>query len=410
MIYVFILGKNPTLAFAEIISRFASLGWTFSIIILTEETAVFKLENELPDPQAFLNSLGGTIKIARVVGEFEDFDPPRILDSLVSWCQSNSIKMLGFSFYNLPESITKSLFKIAKTLKNTMRESGKFRYLLPKTMALSSAAVLGNKLFEPHKKELLFVGKPPLVGIFETIAVQDIASYSLRDISKPHRDQKAGMLPPKLAQALINLAGLKDSAKIYDPFCGTGTIIMETLLSGFDAVGSDDSLPQVKGAQKNIDWLKKQFGLNDSATKIFLADATNISPTDLPNNIGAIVSELYLGPPHLPPNKQGLIKLTEELMALYENFLKNFAKLYPDTYVLAFPVFLSQHLYKLPLLDLFKKLGYNVKSPLPREIFLKYNSILKNFDPQRSSITYLLPDQKVGREIFILENSNNFNQ
>src|SRR5581483_12120222 len=42
--------------------------------------------------------------------------------------------------------------------------------------------------------------------IARTTEVQDIDSYTLRDRGRPKRDARVGMMPPKLAQIIINLA------------------------------------------------------------------------------------------------------------------------------------------------------------------------------------------------------------
>jgi len=44
------------------------------------------------------------------------------------------------------------------------------------------------------------------------------------------------MLPPKLAQILVNSV---QAQTVYDPFCGTGVIPQEALLLGRTASGSD---------------------------------------------------------------------------------------------------------------------------------------------------------------------------
>jgi tRNA G10 N-methylase Trm11 len=59
-----------------------------------------------------------------------------------------------------------------------------------------------------------------------TIACQDIDAYTKRDTSKS-RDMVVGMMPPKLAQIMINLATEGRKEIIYDPFCGLGTILIE---------------------------------------------------------------------------------------------------------------------------------------------------------------------------------------
>lgn len=49
-----------------------------------------------------------------------------------------------------------------------------------------------------------------------------------------------GKIEPRLARACINLAvGHKDFATVVDPFCGSGTILLEANLMGFNVVGGD---------------------------------------------------------------------------------------------------------------------------------------------------------------------------
>lgn len=62
----------------------------------------------------------------------------------------------------------------------------------------------------------------------------------MRDYGRPARDARVGMLPPKLAQIMLNLS-VKDekSGTVLDPFCGTGVLLQEAALAGFDFIGSD---------------------------------------------------------------------------------------------------------------------------------------------------------------------------
>jgi len=48
-----------------------------------------------------------------------------------------------------------------------------------------------------------------------------------------------GKFYPQLAKALINICGLKSDAKIFDPFCGSGTTLLEGYLSGYQTFGCD---------------------------------------------------------------------------------------------------------------------------------------------------------------------------
>jgi 2-polyprenyl-3-methyl-5-hydroxy-6-metoxy-1,4-benzoquinol methylase len=100
--------------------------------------------------------------------------------------------------------------------------------------------------------------------------VQDIEAYGARDQARPARDARVGMLPPKLAQTIINLAAGRpetrmdkhwDSADglgrfmVLDPFCGTGVILQEALLMGYSVYGSDIEPRMAEYTKKNLQWL-----------------------------------------------------------------------------------------------------------------------------------------------------------
>jgi DNA modification methylase len=48
-----------------------------------------------------------------------------------------------------------------------------------------------------------------------------------------------GKFYPQLAKALINVAGTSDGSKVLDPFCGSGTTLLESRLNGLQAFGCD---------------------------------------------------------------------------------------------------------------------------------------------------------------------------
>ena len=51
--------------------------------------------------------------------------------------------------------------------------------------------------------------------------------------------QYKGKFYPQLAKALINIANVPPSASILDPFCGSGTTLLEAYLNGYKAYGCD---------------------------------------------------------------------------------------------------------------------------------------------------------------------------
>ena len=46
---------------------------------------------------------------------------------------------------------------------------------------------------------------------------------------------------------------------ILDPFCGTGTVLQEALLAGYDVVGTDLSQKIVDYTTENLSWLQSTF-------------------------------------------------------------------------------------------------------------------------------------------------------
>jgi len=63
-------------------------------------------------------------------------------------------------------------------------------------------------------------------------------------------------LHPKFARAMVNLAMTTPNGRLLDPFCGTGAIVAEASLSGYEAVGTDFSEKMIQGAKKNIAHVK----------------------------------------------------------------------------------------------------------------------------------------------------------
>jgi len=74
---------------------------------------------------------------------------------------------------------------------------------------------------------------------------------------KPHK--RPGFHPtslsPKVAAAMINITGAMSS--VWDPFCGTGGILLEAGLMGLKAVGSDLDKKMLELAEKNL----KHYGV-----------------------------------------------------------------------------------------------------------------------------------------------------
>jgi len=59
-------------------------------------------------------------------------------------------------------------------------------------------------------------------------------------------------MPSKLARCMVNLAHAKAEDLILDPFCGTGTLLIEATYIGCRALGVDAQMRMILGCRKNL--------------------------------------------------------------------------------------------------------------------------------------------------------------
>lgn len=79
----------------------------------------------------------------------------------------------------------------------------------------------------------------------------------------PHKKKffYPGVLMPTLARALVNISKIKPGEKIFDPFCGTASILIEAGLCGANVIGLDIQSKIIKGAKMNFDECNLDFSL-----------------------------------------------------------------------------------------------------------------------------------------------------
>jgi len=77
-------------------------------------------------------------------------------------------------------------------------------------------------------------------------------------------------MTPKLARCMVNLSRAKAGSIVLDPFCGTGSILIEAALIGCRILGTDIQRIMVKGALRNFLY----FGIDPEG--VIVADAKNL--------------------------------------------------------------------------------------------------------------------------------------
>lgn len=196
--------------------------------------------------------------------------------------------------------LTEQVRRLAMELKRAIGMKGTRVVFPPASRSdFSTAQLLHNDL--PRKgTALVFLVGPNCVDLVTIDSIQDIAAYARRDRGRPAADPGRGMLPPKVAQMVLNLALLPPGGTVYDPFCGVGTIPMEAALMGLTVIASDVSPTQVARTRANLEWLRvhapNRMPLAPGA-RLFVHDMTKgVVPLGL-GSVDGIVTEGWLGPP-----------------------------------------------------------------------------------------------------------------
>ncbi|MFW0862080.1 MAG: TRM11 family SAM-dependent methyltransferase [Candidatus Komeilibacteria bacterium] len=401
--YFYILGNNPELSIAEIISQLQIKQIDYTVDLAISSVLIISA----PDlDNAFFNSLGGSKKFGEIKQKLSSLDKLSLEDLEIGEDKFR----FGFSLYNFSKSELKKnipvLRRMGLTFKKELRAKGvKSRLVESKEDELSSVIVHKEKMVESGAdivlikyKEEIFYGR--------TSAVQDYDSFSKRDYGKPGRDSTSGMLPPKLARIMLNLTGKDSSDIILDPFCGSGTVILEALALGYtNILGSDKSEVAVEDSSRNLIWWQQHHVLNNipEVKRVRVEELSNFYDND---SVDAIVTEPYLGPPLRGKESPAqIISMQKQLQELYSVTLTQFNKVLKPggIIVMVWPVFVDKKDNRLYL---------NLKDKV-ESLNLEFKDYLKNIDlsierltAHRKTYYYYRVGQRVGREIVILEKKN----
>ena len=206
--FIAILGRQPDISLAE-------LEAVYGVAQVRQVSAqVATVVTDTID----LSALGGTTKIGKVITTlplkrlrdadlFTDVSKDIVHHHIDAWRGVNHKITLGISAYNLdvpPRLVQKTGLILKSALK---KHSVSLRLVPNDDTALSTAVSHNNKLgLSDNKVELMVVKTGTDIIIAESRGAQNITAYARRDHGKPKRDAFVGMLPPKLAQIMINLA------------------------------------------------------------------------------------------------------------------------------------------------------------------------------------------------------------
>ncbi len=388
MRYFFIFGNHPRLASAELAAVLDDVHfWFEGNYAIVESIREFNLAT-------LQERFGGVVKCGVVLKNMSRtsfFDD--VYQHIHEAAQGNQKFSFGISAYGVLLPIQ----QLGLSLKKRFKDEGvASRFVTSKQPNLSSVVVKTNKLLTDSGCELVAMQTHGETALGVTQAVQPFAELSLRDYGRPARDAKSGMIPPKLARMMINMARVLHGGTILDPFCGSGTIMQEALLMGYkNVIGADVSEKAIERTRNNLTWLSSVIpSAHSNTARLIIADARALKSVIPPHSIDAIVTEPYLGPP-LKGNEQesGLFRTMRDLEQLYRESIEECAKILKleGMLVIVFPIIQNKRIS----LECFMQSG-----------FTQYPSFTKFYnDQKRASFVYRRPGQRVVREIFVLRNS-----
>jgi len=378
--YAFALGREQEICLEELKSVLHHFGFYFDIYRISGNFVFAKIENfSREDASEIINVLGGTIKIYELVDSIANHIAKQLADLILEQ-KINTEGKINFGVSCLNKHFSRQQINaLALTAKKKLKGKISLRFVEAKEgLELSSIQTLKNNL----------AGKGIEFGVFDEeigilVALNNPESWNKRDYDKPAFDKYSGMVPPKLARAMVNIAlgqvnlkfkisNLKsisndkiindnliencpeghpkgeklkiencDDIVVVDPFCGSGNILMEALELGCDIIGSDMSERAVRDSNANVEWLvgevkkSKIKNKNDNLkSKIFQADATSeeyikellsldCQLLTCDKNI-VFVTEPYLGEPKkFKTSFNATVGEYKKIYELYLAFLKN---------------------------------------------------------------------------------------
>lgn len=369
--YIFSLGGVPELAEAEIYSLLRVYKYEYTSTGVRDGILVIETTSDI-DVQLLFPRFGGVIYMGERVASLGKDAVTTIADFFADQHDDGKIR---FAVSGIRDSVG---IQIKKKLKDLGHSA---RYVSVQNMA----SIVHNNLIE-RKSHLTVHGG----YVYVTLAVHDFEAMAAFDASRPAFDSKSGMLPPKLARMMLNLAGAEPHHILLDPFCGSGTVLTEAIQIGISRmIGTDISEKAITDTETNISWfLSRTTSAVDYRTS--QCDVRSVSDILLPQSVDVIVTEPFMGAPKKGNEREGTLEHEiKDLETLYYDALQSFSTVLKKNGIVVFskPRFMYQGAWKTVswqkgLIDA----GFDVVPLLPT----------------KEMVLYAREGQLVGREIWKL--------
>ncbi|RLG95523.1 hypothetical protein DRO37_01980 [Candidatus Bathyarchaeota archaeon] len=266
-LFFLVSGENPTLPFAEIKAILEAEGYEYEVLSKLAQVLILKSD------QRCIGSVARRASLTRACGR------------LIAHCKAsareilNVIKNTQISSYISPNE---SFCVRIKRVRGSSPELD--RLALERKIGkviLRSAEKVRVDLKRPKKTFLGVLSDGKFVFGLKEAEIRG-GDFKRRGLPKTIYSHSAAM-PPKLARCMINLARAKAGDIILDPFCGTGSLLVEANLIGCRVVGLDVKHRMIEGSTVNLS------AYNVVAEGLIVADARK--PPISPDRIDRVVTD-----------------------------------------------------------------------------------------------------------------------
>ncbi len=327
MQYFFQAGTFPALSYAELIALFNIYNLNSDTIHKYSDNIFIIKSKEISEEilLKIFNRSGGFVRFGHIINNLDSF--------LNEYIELKEKVVFGVSVLGgNRKGNLKYIKKLSNEIKRGLKEYGiSSRFLIPskEDTELNAAQIINNDVLSKGF-ELLILKDNKEEIYAETLEIQDLEGYIERDMDRPYSDTEMGVLPPKLARMMVNYASMKEGI-VWDPFCGSGTVLMESAVLGYNFLGSDINKGALKYSEENILWLNERGYMGDVLYEIFEFDVKNPDKEKVKKlkntNISAIVCEPFMGPPlKRVISHQHAQQLLDEVKDLYVNLFNTLDK------------------------------------------------------------------------------------
>lgn len=384
--YLFLLGTNTDLSLAELKGRATvkESDEKESLAICTDLKFINPRNLYKSEEQLFLDGLGGVIRYGEIVGRYDDWDElaDAILDLVPEEKQSTKFKFGVSTFGRSAKDVRDEIFAEIRDRRPLVRITN------PPQDNLSSARLFDERVLQKGVEVLVWFKDKEYI-LAKTVATQNIRNYTIRDRKKGFRDTHMGMMPPKLAQIMINLGTLNapKGTVVVDPFCGSGTTNVESVLLGFPSIGSDLDGERVQQSQNNYTEMGGRFRFEPDSSTFFESDATKFPINKLKGNT-VVITEGYLGQNFRDrPKSEEVQASVKTVTMIWENFFRHWSRSPVNMFVICLPCWNNG------------KGGYSIFEQIKRSAEKHGFAVDPILSAEYPTYLYSRPDANVGREI-----------